>query len=379
LREESSLLLKEGEPGLMKSLLFEPLTTLRGSFTTLIYFVEDLIDNFFESDEEEAVFECRITLRRMKKIAEICERFGRFDDFTEEIFWLETATAYTGEKYVRFVISPLDIAPMMREAVFEKHPTVIFTSATLTVNGSFVYWKSRLGLSREALERSFPSPFDYRNRVLLGIPTDAPLPSEADFQSYASDFIRDVLEISEGRALVLFTSYSMLNATFVAVQPALSSLGISVLRQGDEDRNRLLVRFREETASVLFATDSFWEGVDAPGEALEVLVLCRLPFRVPTEPIFRARTEAVTAGGGNAFLELALPDTAIKLKQGFGRLMRRGGDYGIVLILDSRIVKRSYGEYLLRSLPETARSIKERKYLLEDIENFLVSARKSAG
>jgi len=211
--------------------------------------------------------------------------------------------------------------------------------------------------------------------VLLGIPSDAPVPTDPDYQVYASDLIREVLEISEGRALVLFTSYAMLNATYDAVQPALRDLGIHIFKQGEDDRGRLLERFRTDASSVLFATHSFWEGIDAPGQSLEVLILCRLPFRVPTEPVLLARTEAVRREGGNPFLELSLPDAAIKLKQGFGRLMRRSSDHGIILILDSRIVRKSYGPFLLGSLPEAARSIKDRRYMVEDVENFLADVR----
>jgi ATP-dependent DNA helicase DinG len=134
-----------------------------------------------------------------------------------------------------------------------------------------------------------------------------------------------------------------------------------------------LNKFREDTRSVLFATHSFWEGVDTPGEALEILILCRLPFRVPTDPIVAARTEALLRQGRDPFWEMSLPDAAVKLKQGFGRLMRRSSDRGVILILDSRIVKRSYGPFFLESLPEAMQSIKEGRFLLEDIEDFLAS------
>jgi ATP-dependent DNA helicase DinG len=379
LSEENNLLLKRvlshGDPIRLRSLLIEPLGELVSRLLKLVYLVEEILGLIPEQESEnEAVFECRLILSRLRQVAEMSERLQRFEEFPQEIFWIERVTGYTGERYVRFVITPLDIAPLMKEALFEQYSCLIFTSATLTVKDSFEYWKSRIGLSDlkiELAERCFLSPFDYRHNVLLAIPRDAPIPSEEGYQSYASDIIREVLEISEGRALVLFTSYSMLNDTFDAIQPSLRQQGINIFKQGDDDRNRLLVKFREDTASVLFATHSFWEGVDTPGESLQILVLCRLPFKVPTDPILLARTEAIESRGGNPFLELSLPDAAIKLKQGFGRLMRRGSDWGIVLILDSRIVKKTYGLYFLGSLPETAQSIKEKRYLIEDIENFL--------
>ena len=384
LDQDNSLLLKSpresnhGKPGnsqRLRSLLIEPLSELVGQLLQLVYLLEEVLGFISEEESEnEAVIECRITLTRLRQVAETAERLQRFQEFPEEIFWLERIRGFTGERYVRFVITPLDIAPLMRESLFNQYPCLVFTSATLTVENSFEYWKSRVGLIDDNLavyERSFPSPFDYKRNVLLGIPKDAPTPTEEGYQAYSSEIIKEVLAISEGRALVLFTSYSMLNDTFDAVQPSLLEQGINIFKQGDDDRNRLLVRFREDTASVLFATHSFWEGVDTPGESLQILVLCRLPFKVPTDPILLARAEAIENRGGNPFLELSLPDAAIKLKQGFGRLMRRGSDWGVVLVLDSRIVKKAYGIRLLGSLPETSRSIKERRYLIEDIENFL--------
>lgn len=377
LDQNNSLLLngKHDNSQRLSSLLIEPLSDLVGLLLKLVYLFEEVLGFISEDESEnEAVIECRITLTRLRQVAETAERLQKFQEFPEEIFWLERIKGFAGERYVSFVITPLEIAPLMRESLFNQYPCLVFTSATLTVGASFEYWNSRVGLinpSLELYEHSFPSPFDYKRNVLLGIPRDAPTPTEEGYQAYSSELIKEVLQISEGRALVLFTSYSMLNDTFDAVQPSLSDWGINIFKQGDDDRNRLLVRFREDTASVLFATHSFWEGVDTPGQSLQVLVLCRLPFKVPTDPILLARTEAIENRGGNPFLELSLPDAAIKLKQGFGRLMRRGSDWGVVLVLDSRIVKKAYGIHLLDSLPETGQSIKERRYLIEDIENFL--------
>jgi ATP-dependent DNA helicase DinG len=216
------------------------------------------------------------------------------------------------------------------------------------------------------------SPFPYREQVLLGIPRDAPLPdSEQEYQQFTSDFIADALTISEGKGLVLFTSYRMLEQTYQDVFPKLEKLQITALKQGSEDRGRLLQGFIRDTASVLFATTSFWEGIDVPGEALKVVVICRLPFKVPTGPIFQARLEAIEKRGGNSFFDLALPEAVMRLKQGFGRLMRRHSDRGVVLILDGRVISKSYGKFFLESLPQTAQSIKRGEYVLQDIESFL--------
>ncbi len=380
LGDRSSLLIKiiDGENPVSE--LLPSLSELENSLLGFCYQIKDFLGLIPDEDaESDAVFECRIVLRRLEQLAGIIDRFKRFDEYPEDIFWLEKSLGYRGDSACRFVITPLNIAPFMQEAVFDPYPSLVFTSATLTVNGSFIYWKSRIGLNSglnsDAAEMSFPSPFNYRENVLLGVPTDAPMPTEPSYLDFLSDFIAQILAISEGRALVLFTAYSMLNDVYSQVQKELSERGISIFKQGDDDRNRLLVRFREDTGSVLFATDSFWEGIDTPGEALEVLLVCRLPFQVPSDPVFQARTEAIEKQGGNAFLELSLPDAAIKLKQGFGRLMRRNTDMGIVIILDSRIIKKSYGRYLLGSLPESIRKITEARFLLEAAEVFLVDKR----
>ena len=148
------------------------------------------------------------------------------------------------------------------------------------------------------------------------------------------------------------------------------------MKQGDADRSKLLLTFNRDISSVLFATDSFWEGVDVPGESLKVVIICRLPFRVPTDPIVKARMERIEARGGNPFFDLSLPEAAMRLKQGFGRLMRRKNDHGVVVILDPRIIRKGYGKILLDSLPETALSITTEKNMLMDIENFLYAKKK---
>jgi ATP-dependent DNA helicase DinG len=262
----------------------------------------------------------------------------------------------------------------MREAVFEPLKTVVLTSATLTVAGRFDFWAGRVGLSgfsaREPIAKTFPSPFNYQEQVLLGVPTDAPAPDQPGYRAFLSRFIAESLRASHGAGLVLFTSYSLLREVYSAVEPALSSRGIRIYKQGDEERARLLDRFREDTSSVLFATDSFWEGVDAPGETLQAVILCRLPFRVPSEPVLRARMAAIEERGGNPFTELSLPDAVVRLRQGFGRLMRRHDDRGVVLILDSRIVSKQYGSVFIESLPRTRRLIAGSAEVLQAVRSF---------
>jgi ATP-dependent DNA helicase DinG len=205
------------------------------------------------------------------------------------------------------------------------------------------------------------------------------MPDEEGYEEYLQKIIADTLAISEGRGLVLFTSYELLNKVYGYVKEGLHKLGIEVLKQGDDERSRLLRQFNADTTSVLFATDSFWEGVDSPGETLEAVILCRLPFRVPTDPIVRARLERIKDLGGTPFLELSLPEAIMRLRQGFGRLMRKKTDKGIVVILDSRVIKKSYGRYFLDSLPVTMRVIGDRKTVLKKIEYFFDAMRSEPG
>ena len=171
--------------------------------------------------------------------------------------------------------------------------------------------------------------------------------------------------------MILFTSYTSLRETFNEAAPVLENDGIRCLKQGDDDRTRLLQQFLEDRTSVLFGTDSFWEGVDAPGETLRLVILCRLPFRTLRDPVFEARREYLEKKGRNAFMELSLPDAVMKFKQGFGRLMRSSSDYGAVAVLDGRILSKYYGAAFLKSLPETKMSFKEFNGVLADLERFL--------
>ena len=378
---EKSVGLRDLAAGDVRSLLLEPLSGLDGAITDLVNAWEDIFNDARYPQEENDVtdFLIRLQLRRLMNAAGLVKQFRDYGEKTEKVFWLETFRTYRGETAVRLIITPLDIAELMREAVFRRYQTVVFTSATLRVGGRFDYWKSRVGLrdytERDCVEGFFPSPFPYKTRVLLAVPTDAPLPEDDAYGEYVNQAVFESLAASEGRALVLFTSYDMLGRVHAAVREKLAGLGINALKQGDDERYRLLQRFNEETTSVLFATDSFWEGVDSPGETLEAVILCRLPFRVPTEPVIRARLERIRERGGNPFMELSLPDAIMRFRQGFGRLMRRKTDKGAVVILDPRVIRKSYGRYFLESLPETGRVVGERGEVVRRLEAFFESLR----
>jgi len=364
--------------------LFPLLNSLRKkllAFTDLVRELLELLPE--ETGEDSVVWELKSILRRFETIAGICSAFAEYRQRQHEVMWIERRgggdDAVSGEKgqWAVFTQSPVELAESLKESLFSPNKTVVCVSATLALSGSFNYWAIRSGAAltqeKPLLTGCFPSPFPYSRAVLLAVPDDAPLPDEAEYQDFVDHAAGRLAAASDGSALILFTSYQSLRSAWNASQPELQSLGIRCLKQGDDDRSRLLQTFLADTRSVLFATDSFWEGVDAPGDTLRLVILCRLPFRTPNDPVFEARREAVEKNGGNPFMDLSLPEAVMKFKQGFGRLMRRSSDRGVVAVLDSRLIKKRYGALFLQSLPETRTSFSGFSGILRDTEDFLFS------
>jgi len=243
--------------------------------------------------------------------------------------------------------SPIDVSTVVRETILERMATTVLTSATLSVGGSFEYVRSRLGV-REAEELRLPSEFRYEEQAILYLPTSMPDPRSPQFARSASREILQILQRTEGRAFVLFTSYSVLRE--VERQLA-SSLDYPVLVQGAAPRSVLLKQFRSLGNAVLLATSSFWQGVDVVGEALSCVIVDKLPFASPTEPVTAARIEAVNARGESAFEHYQLPLAILTLEQGLGRLIRHRRDRGVLAVLDPRIRSKGYGARFLAALP----------------------------
>jgi ATP-dependent DNA helicase DinG len=375
----------------IKARLSPEFSSLRKSINSFASFVRELLEKIPEENEDDPViWEIRSALRRLDSVSTVCTSFLEYRENTDDVMWIERRGAEAGSlsnagkrtsdgPWAVFNVTPLDVAPHLKEALFEPNKTVICVSATLTTGrsggSSFDYWKSRSGLSlvteREILCGVFNSDFPYETNVLLASPFDAPLPTETAYEAFVNAATASLAEVSGGSALILFTSYHALRSAYENAKPVLENQGIRVLKQGDDDRNRLLASFLKDESSCLFATDSFWEGVDAPGDTLRLVILCRLPFKSPSDPVFEARSEALESRGGNAFMDLSLPEAVVKFKQGFGRLMRRSSDHGVVVVLDGRLRRKSYGKAFLYALPETKTCFESFETILHAVEDFL--------
>lgn len=258
-------------------------------------------------------------------------------------------------------LRPVNLAETLKARIFESVPAVVLTSATLATGSAesenpFRYVRSRLGLGSEfqVTELVVPTPFDLQQQALLYTPRDLPSPRDTDFLERAAERIGALITLTRGGAFVLTTSLRSMRQLAVRLRAALPTL--QVLCQGDAPKNALLDDFRADGHAVLVATLSFWEGVDVPGHALRLVVLEKVPFSVPTDPVLSARCRALEEEGGNAFMDLIVPSAAIMLKQGFGRLIRSKSDRGIVALLDERVHRRGYGKRLLNALPPAART-----------------------
>ncbi len=290
------------------------------------------------------------------------------------VFWIERRgrglsaksaetpkVGFQGRQNVFLQATPIDVGPILRECLWSKLECAVLTSATLAVGGGFEYIRKRLGMEY-AREAVLPSHFDYQNQAVLYVPPDLPDPRTPQFAAKATERIRKLLEITRGRAFVLFTSYAQMNDIY---QRLLGELEFPMLRQGDAPKTALLEEFRLTPNAVLFATSSFWQGVDVQGEQLSCVIIDRLPFSVPTDPVVAARVKAIDAEGGNAFFQYQVPAAVITLKQGFGRLIRSLHDRGLLVLLDNRILKKQYGRTFVDSLPNYRRTTE-----LRVVENF---------
>jgi len=294
---------------------------------------------------------------------------GLIRQFREKVtFWVtskDDGNVFYVERRGRAVIlqaTPIDVAELLREKLFGLVDRVVLTSATLAVAGTFQYLQDRLGMVGHTRSLIVPTPFDYERQALMYVPQHLPDPRTAQFISAAADEVEAILRASRGRAFVLFTSYQQMLAMHDRLQYLLD---FPVLLQGSAPRSALLEQFKTLGNAVLFATSSFWQGVDVQGEALSCVIIDRLPFAVPSDPVVEARIQTIRARQGEPFSEYQVPQAAIALKQGFGRLIRSQTDRGVLVLLDNRITKQRYGQVFFDSLPDYAFTTKR-----EDVERF---------
>lgn len=336
-----------------------PLRTIIESMDTLLESMKQ-VNTFLDSLSDKEKMQYEMDFRTIQGFT------SKLDCYMKELSILLSADERSvnwieifGEEEAPFfniVSSPLYINHFLHDALHSVFETVIFTSATLTVNKKFDFFMNMTGLNlvgeeKKLIVKSFESPFHYDDVVLFAVPVDIPEPNHPDYNSILNRFIYESVKTTKGSAFVLFTSYQQLTKSYDEVNPLLRQAGYRSFRQGDKPKDILLSDFILEKDSSLFGTDSFWEGVDAPGDTLRYVMLTKLPFRMPTEPLEQARVEDMERRGINSFVNYTVPTAVIKFRQGFGRLIRTNSDYGIVALLDSRVISKSYGKTFFASLP----------------------------
>jgi len=315
-------------------------------------FLQIIYENLYlgleaETDESEmkiksSINRCHDLIKRIEFNLEAAD-----DDY---VFWLESSY-YRGSEQIVQKSAPIDAGKFLPDMLWSKLTNIIFTSATITAANSFDYFYRETGI-KTAEELKVESPFDYSKQAELLIPLDFPDPGNKNFLKELVINLKKIISKSRGSTMVLFTSYRMLSYCYNNLKDELEELGIRILSQSRLSRNYIMQEFRAEYNTVIFGTSSFWEGVDLPGDILKYLVMVKLPFPVPGEPLYQAKEDLLKAEGLNPFYNLALPQAVIKFRQGFGRLIRSKKDKGLIILFDRRVKSRSYGHKFLDSLPE---------------------------
>jgi ATP-dependent DNA helicase DinG len=338
-----------------------------------------LVRERLESDAKRAeavaplLNEMRAVAKRLQGAGDALRRtLQPTEDQEPGVRWVE---ARGKERNLAVTSVPLDLAPILRKDLFERAKTAVVTSATLTADKRFDFISRRLGVDAMEFEpttATFASPFDYPRQSILAIASDAP-PPNVDPAGHIRFLVRatlDVAERSDGGMFVLFTSHRDVRLLAAELRARGSDRRWPLLVHGEDSRDALLERFRDSSRAILLGTASFWEGVDVPGRALRALVIAKLPVKVPTDPMTAAHCEAIAARGGDAFVEYMVPHAALRLKQGFGRLIRTGTDRGVVVLTDPRIVQKAYGRALLDGLPPARRVVARWERIVEELTSF---------
>jgi ATP-dependent DNA helicase DinG len=304
--------------------------------------LDQLIGDLFRHQESsEGLSSCH---RRALEIKQALELITDQSD-PNYVYWYETRG-----KGKFLWASPVQVAPILEECLFHRDKPYIFTSATLAVAKNLEFFKKRIGLAQETKGLILDAPFFYGEQALIYLPKHLPLPDSATFISALTKEVEAILAETGGRAFILFTSHRNLREVYSRLSQMNS---YTLLVQGEQPKATLLKRFRDDTSSVLLGTASFWQGIDMPGETLSCVIIDKLPFAPPNDPLVAARLEKIEEAGGNPFWDYQVPSAVLALRQGLGRLIRRATDTGVLAVLDSRLFKRSYGKIFLESLPES--------------------------
>ncbi|MBI4437296.1 MAG: DEAD/DEAH box helicase [Candidatus Omnitrophica bacterium] len=327
------------EEGVFSGALVQSLRDIRNSLGEVLK----------EARNKEEELDIQSYRKRCEAIAFSLERFLK-QDLGNYVYWASRSKGRL--RRITLHAAPIHCGEILQKELFQKVRSIVMTSATLATEGNFQYFKERHGIL-EADEMLLGSPFNYRKQVTLSIPVGMPDPADYErFRDYISLRVRERLEGAEGGVFVLFTSYRLMRDVYALLKPFLDERGLQSFQQGESlSRHEMLQAFKADGNSVLFGTDSFWQGVDVPGKALSQVIITKLPFSVPDHPMIEARIEELEARGEDPFLSYTLPEAILKLKQGFGRLIRTQKDEGSIVILDDRILRKPYGQRFLKSLP----------------------------
>ena len=334
-------------------------------FLNLMMSFNNVIDE--EKDKNPEVINFNNHLKMFKAYIDSFKFINSFED-DNYIYWLDINSKRTN---VVLTATPLNIAQKLSTVLFDNLDRLVFASATIVVNGNFDYFKKSLGLDEEdCIEAIIKSPFDYDEQMSVYIPSDIQDSENINaFVSDASKFILNILLKTNGKAFILFTSYIMLNQIYYSISKKLKDKGFEVFLHGDKPRSQIIKEFKEAENPILFGTTSFWEGVDVQGENLSNVIITKLPFLVPTDPVVSAISKKIEEDGGNSFMDFQLPEAIIKFKQGVGRLIRKKTDSGNIFILDNRILKKRYGSLFINALPSQKNiKILEKDDIIEEIE-----------
>jgi len=320
---------------------------LKNNFSFLQIIYENLYLGL-EAETDESEMKIKSSLNRCQDLIKRIE-FNLQAEDDDYVFWLESSY-YRGSEQIVQKSAPIDAGKFLPDMLWSKLTNVIFTSATITAAGSFDYFYRETGI-KKAEELKVESPFDYSKQAELLIPLDFPDPGNKNFLKELVSSLKKIISKSRGSTMVLFTSYRMLSYCYNNLKSELEEKGIRILSQSKLSRNYIMQEFQSEYQTIIFGTSSFWEGVDLPGDLLKYLVMVKLPFPVPGEPLYKAREDLLKSKGLNPFYNLALPQAVIKFRQGFGRLIRSKKDTGFIILFDRRVISRSYGRQFLDSIP----------------------------